>query len=168
MSSQDIVNEIIKESCVALFGDYSLALSPADPKEFTGSDGLLYCGVLGFTGDQMRGVLLLATTQEPLGRTSPTSDASLRGWIAELSNQLLGRVKNQLLRRGVTIHLSTPVVLRGQHLAPLPSVEIVPFAFKSEGGMVCVWFDSELVDGVEIATEAAPDESVSEGTGFFF
>jgi hypothetical protein len=152
---------------MALFEDYALPLARVREGAMRGAE-LLYCGVVGFTGDQMRGTLLLATSSEPLGRTSPTSDASLREWIAELSNQLLGRVKNRLIPRGVELHLSTPVVLRGQHIAPVSRAELIPFAFSCDGGYVCVWFDAELSAGVDLTQVSETEGLVVEGSTTLF
>ena len=170
MTNEQIIETVVSESCLSLFEDYALPLRRVrlGPGANQDDADLLFCGVVGFSGEQMRGTLLLATSKEPLGRTSPTTDASLREWIAELSNQLLGRIKNKLLARGVTLHLSTPIVLRGQHLAPLSRAELVPFAFTCDGGYVCVWFDAETKVGVDLSQEIDTEGLISEGTSTLF
>jgi CheY-specific phosphatase CheX len=168
MSNEQITDVLVREACISLFEDYGLPLTPADETNLAEQDGLLYCGVLGFSGDQLRGSMLLATSREPLDRTNPTQDGSFREWMAELANQLLGRVKNKLLRRNVAIFLSTPVVLRGQHLAPLPRAELLPMAFTCAGGMVCVWFDAEFAKGVVLSEMAETDDAMSEGASMMF
>ena len=166
-----IVESIVREACISLFKDYSLPIRSVRPGE-TGEmadDGFLYCGVIGFCGEQARGTLMLATSSEPLGRTSPVTDGSPREWIAELSNQLLGRIKSRLLRRGITVYVSTPVVFGGKHLAPLPRAELEPYSFASDDGLVCVWFDLELAAGVALAEESDDAEQpIDEGAGVMF
>jgi hypothetical protein len=104
-----------------------------------------------------------------LGRTNPTRGDSLKEWIAELANQLLGRIKTKLLRRSVTIHVSLPVVIRGKHLARVPSSELLPRIFASEGGMVYVWFDAEFAPSLDLSlVDDSVDESIGEGTGILF
>jgi hypothetical protein len=168
MGNDEVIESAVSDSCLSLFEDYALPLRRTDVSSLTSNAELLFCGVVGYSGEQMRGTLLLATSREPLGRTSPTTEGSLREWIAELSNQLLGRIKNKLLTRGVTLHLSTPIVLRGQHLAPLSRTELVPFAFACEGGAVCVWFDAELAPGIDLTTVVDTDGLASEGTSMLF
>ena len=168
MTNQEVVEAAVNDSCLSLFQDYALPLRRTHVQELPADSQLLYCGVVGYSGEQMRGTLLLATSREPLGRTSPTTDASLREWIAELSNQLLGRIKNKLLARGVTLHLSTPIVLRGQHLAPLSRTELIPFAFVCDGGQVCVWFDAEISAGVDLNTVVETTGLIEEGTSTLF
>lgn len=166
-ANDEVIERCVSESCFELFQDYALPL--ARVKEGALKDAeLLFCGVVGFTGEQMRGTLLLATSSEPLGRTSPMRDASLREWIAELSNQLLGRVKNKLLSHGVTLHLSTPVVLRGQQIAPLSRAELVPYLFACDGGYVCVWFDAEVLAGIDLTQTVSTEGLITEGSTTFF
>lgn len=169
MSKNDeVIERCVSECCLSLFEDYKLPLLRIREGDLHHGAPLLFCGVVGFSGDQMRGTLLLATSREPLGRTSPTTDASLREWIAELANQLLGRIKNRLVPRGVLLHMSTPVVLRGQHIAPVSRAELVPYAFACEGGTVCVWFDAEVVDGIDLTQEVAVEGVITEGTSTLF
>jgi CheY-specific phosphatase CheX len=168
MTNEDVIDEVVTSSCTSLFADYSLPLALVDLKTLAHEFEIAFCGIVGFTGDQMRGAVLLASSAEPLGRTLPSTDASLREWIAELSNQLLGRIKNKLIRHGVTLHMSTPTVLRGQHIAPISSTPIVPYTFSSGGGLVCVWIDVELVAGVDLTRLADVPDVVSEGSGFLF
>jgi len=168
VSNAEILESTVNEACISLFEDYSLPLRRTTSGDLVGESELLYCGVIGFSGEQMRGSLLLATSREPLGRTSPTSDASFREWIAELSNQLLGRIKNKLLPRGVTLHLSTPIVLRGQHLAPIPHADLIPFVFCCAGGYVCVWLDAEMSPGLDLSQVHQPDGLIGEGESMLF
>lgn len=169
MTNEEIIESLVSESCISLFSDYSLPLTRGDAKTDASEDtSLLYCGVVGFTGEQMRGAILLATTREPLGRTSPVNDTSFREWIAELSNQLLGRLKNKLMSRGVLLHMSTPVVLRGQHLTPLTANELKPLVFECEGGVVCVWMDAEIIGSVDLNVEQVDTGSIGEGEGMLF
>lgn len=169
MNNGTILDQLVSECCLSLFQDYSLPLEAADPVKLESGDELLYCGVLGFSGDLIRGTLMLATSEKPLGRTHPSGAESLRSWIAELSNQLLGRIKSRLLRHGVTLHLALPVVIRGKHLARIPSAELKPHAFICEGGLVCVWFDAELSPQLDL-TRLDEDAEVplGEGTGVLF
>jgi hypothetical protein len=168
MTNDEVIEQTVSEACISLFKDYSLPLQRAAARRLEGDSELVYCGIVGFSGEQMRGSVLLASSREPLGRTSPTNDASFREWIAELSNQLLGRVKNKLIPRGVTLHLSTPVVLRGQYLAPVPRVELVPLLFCCDGGYVCVWFDAELKEGIDLSQLQENAGMISEGDSVLF
>lgn len=168
MTNEEVIEQAVTSSCVSLFADYSLTLERVDAQALSNAFDIVFCGVVGFSGDQMRGTLLLATSSEPLGRTLPSSDASLREWVAELSNQLLGRIKNKLFSHGVTLHMSTPTVLRGQHMVPVSATPLTPYAFSCDGGVVCVWIDTELSPGVDLTQVSETPDVMSEGSGFLF
>jgi CheY-specific phosphatase CheX len=168
MTNEEIIELLACEACISLFSDYSLELRRVETVSWATDTELLFCVVVGFTGDQIRGSILLATTREPLGRTAPVNDTSFREWIAELANQLLGRIKNKLVRRGVVLHVSTPVVLRGVHLTPLTRTDLKPIVFDCDDGCVCVWLDAELVKGVDLTVIHEDAGVIVEGDGLLF
>ena len=168
MNSQQIVDNIASEACLSLFHDYSLTLQRADISGDDGARELVYCAVIGYSSEQMRGTLLLATSSEPLGRTAPVAGSSLREWIAELSNQLLGRVKTRLAERGVLLAISTPVVLRGSHLRPLTTQEVAPLTFVCDGGCVCVWMDAVLSPELDLSQVQTDCQVMGEGEAMLF
>lgn len=168
MTNEETIELLASDACITLFRDYSLELQRVESVARFADTELLFCVVIGFTGDQMRGSILLATTREPLGRTAPVSDTSFREWIAELVNQLLGRFKNKLVSRGVVLHVSTPVVLRGVHLTPLTRTELKPLVFDCDDGCVCVWVDAELMKGVDLSVVHEDAGVIPEGEGMLF
>jgi len=163
------LDRLVAENCLKLFADYKLDIQVREPGNSISAEQFLLCGIIGFTSKHMRGALVLATTREPLERTNPAANPSHRDWICELANQLLGRVKNQMLCRGVAIFASTPIALRGEHLSPILQQRLVAELFTADGGVVCVWMDCEFDEGFELPEsgefEAAP---VSEGEALLF
>lgn len=107
------------------------------------SDEVLYSGVMGFVGERVRGTCLLAAPKDTILSTAP-QDARPRDWVGELANQLVGRLKSKLMAHGVTIALSTPVVLSGVKLSPLPRSEVLPSVFDTPNGRVLVWLEVEV------------------------
>jgi chemotaxis protein CheX len=86
-------------------------------------------GVIGFTGADLRGTLLIATTFEIIARARPdelqkrllSKDSAadwimVRDWVGELTNQVLGRIKNRLRPHGVSFDVSPPTALSGPAL----------------------------------------------------
>lgn len=166
-NSQEIVDTIASEACLSLFSDYSLTLQRADATDDSSARDLVYCAVIGYSSEQMKGTLLLATSSEPLGRTAPVENSSRREWIAELANQLLGRIKSKLAERGVILAISTPVVLRGTHLRPLTAQELLPLIFVCDGGCVCVWMDASLSPELDL-TRIEECQVMGEGEALLF
>lgn len=170
--NQLTIEALTSVACTALFADYGMEVSEAaDP----GGNGTVhYCGIIGFTGDRVRGTLLLAMGEEALQRAMPpgteAGDSANRNWISELSNQLLGRIKNLLLRREAEVYLTMPLVLRGEHLSPLPREHSQGLHFESDVGPIRLWVDAEFIDGFALPTEdvEGSDEVPEEGEAMLF
>jgi hypothetical protein len=70
--------------------------------------------IVTFSGQAAGGTLVLASSPSVLRRSLPYEpDASvpvevLLDWCGELANQVLGRVKDRLVRHGATIYVGTP------------------------------------------------------------
>lgn len=140
------------ECCRELFGAYGLPLRQVDRDVFPLLDRLLYCSVMGFGGEKLRGALVLVSTVEPLESTHHGDAASRHDWIRELSNQLMGRVKNRLLPLGAEVLLATPAAISGKNLKLTPNVPSAVQAFEGGGGVVCAWIEYESCDGFELAS----------------
>lgn len=160
------VTEIIDSACQELFEAYGLplvAMKGIDKVPGT----LVLCGVMGFVGSNVRGACLLAGTTEPFEASRP-SNGALRDWVGELTNQLMGRVKLKLLRRGAEIALTTPIVLQGEHIAPLPRARLAPSIFSAPAGHVLVWLELETRQDFVLGPESDDQLEPSEGDALFF
>jgi len=152
---QRLVETSAQEACANLFEAYGVPLEPADPNASV-EDTLLFTAIIGFSGPGLRGTCILTSTERPLQRSNPAG-GSLRDWIAELVNQLVGRVKNLLLQRGAEVYVTTPVVIRGEHLAPLPRFVLKPQAFAAtDGGKVFLWVEVEADPGFQLSESPIP------------
>jgi len=140
------ISEIVRQACIDLFDYYEIALSPGAE-----AGTLSRCGVIGFGGHDLRGSLMLGCSDELL-RASSAED-----WLGELTNQLLGRVKNRLIQHDIALYASLPVVLRGEQIEPL-DVQSAGHLFSSQGGTVSVWFDARPRPGLTIAPMRASIE----------
>jgi CheY-specific phosphatase CheX len=144
------------EAGMALFLAYDVTLEPTELEEWRKHPQLNLVSVIGFAGKGVSGSLVLGATHEPLERSKP-SRSSERDWIAELANQLLGRIKNKVLRAGIEFYAMPPAVVSGSHLAPVASQpDFRPWVFATPGGVVCLWIE------VNAAPELEPDVSLLE------
>lgn len=146
-------------ACTELMQAYGVQLNPT--LGWGESDEVMFSGVMGFVGDSVRGTCLLAAPQGTVEAAAPRS-AAARDWVGELANQLVGRLKAKLMARGATIALSTPVVLRGVRLSPLPRTDVAPVVFESTAGKVLVWLEVEIEDGFQLGEERALKASEGE------
>ncbi len=169
LANKSNLDRLVADNCLKLFADYRLDMCAGATSELMVDRPFLLCGVIGFTSKHMRGALVLASTNEPLEQTSPDESTSHRDWICELANQLLGRVKNQLLSRKVEVYASTPIALRGEHLSPVLQQRLVAELFTANGGVVCVWMDCEFDADFVLPDSAVEDAApVPEGDMLLF
>ena len=115
------------ESCLKLFHDYNVQVTPGVASGRTG-EGMLYCGIVGFTAKGFRGSIVLSATSGPLEHSNPVKAASQRDWMAELANQLAGRMKNRMLPHNVDISVGIPVVPRVNTSSSRPAPSFVPWS----------------------------------------
>jgi CheY-specific phosphatase CheX len=139
-------------ACTELMQAYGVELISSDGWPET--DEVMLSGVMGFIGDNVRGTCLLAAEQVTIEAAAPPN-AVARDWVGELANQLVGRLKSKLMARGATIALSTPVVLKGVRLSPLPRTNVEPVIFASPAGRVLVWLEVEIEDAFQLGEQRA-------------
>ncbi len=159
------VSELTAACCVDLFAAYGVHLSPS-AAEFIDSQDVLLSGVIGFVGPELRGTCLLVANRSPIELSSPQKERS-RDWVGELTNQLVGRLKRKFLGFGLEVALTTPVVLSGLHLRPIPRRELSPRVFSTESGSIMVWVEVEAEPGFAFGPAIA-DQSSQEGDVLMF
>lgn len=156
-----------------LFAAYGLWLSLDAP----GGDGqpgaegappIHYLGVCGFGGTSFTGHVILGASEVVLTESNGTG-SSCEDWMAELANQLLGRIKNRLMRRGINVHRVPPIVVKGSCVALAGSHEgEIPLRLADGRTGVLIWVDSEpAVDPAPSSDEPA-EEVPSEGEVLLF
>jgi CheY-specific phosphatase CheX len=136
------IQAMAASAATELLDAYGVKVADAG-SDWAESDEVLFSGVMGFIGDRVRGTCLLAASKSTILATAPR-DARPRDWVGELANQLVGRLKSKLMAHGVTIGVSTPVVLSGVRLSPLPRSEVLPSVFETSSGRVLVWLEVEV------------------------
>lgn len=137
-------------------------------------DGFVMAFV-GFTGRELRGTLVLDASKALLERSYPagapgvtTADEDLCDWSGEITNLLLGQVKRELSGRGVTIQLSTPVVISSEAMCAHPSarpIESITHRFEAAGARARVRLDVAAEPNFALATQRPP--SLARGVDAF-
>ena len=74
-------------------------------------------GTISFAAPRFTGTLTLTVPVEVLKQMqeAPGSSPALKDWIREITNQLLGRLKNRLLRFQVVLQVGLPTSARGRN-----------------------------------------------------
>lgn len=163
IETQQLVENLAEESCLSLFEAYGVQLQHSNGvQEPTGDHSLT--GIIGFTGQGITGMCLVAASEGPLMASNPAS-GRLRDWVAELSNQLAGRLKHKLLAMGAEVYITTPIVLRATRIEPLPRRTLVPRTFKAADGTVALWVEVEITPEFQLTPG---EEPVAEGETLLF
>jgi hypothetical protein len=154
-------------ACQELFAAYAVELEPIR-QGWPGPDGdeRLISGSIGFVGRHLRGSCLLAATEGPIRASCPESGAA-RDWVGELTNQFVGRLKTKLLGRGVEVFVTTPIILSGVRIQPLPRGTLEPFVFVADSGRVMGWVEVQSDEHFEFCS-APPACSGAEGDVILF
>jgi len=169
--------QLAAAACKELFAGYGVTVRRADESENPISPEFFLCSIIGFTGRDVRGTLVLALTEELSGLSNPVAGAKSsattdrmiqRDWVGELSNQLLGQIKIELLRHGVEIYVNLPAVLQGQHLAPLPRSQLKPLKFTLADGAAAVWIELETREGFKIEAATREGDGPAPGDTLLF
>lgn len=125
-SRTTLLEKIVHEAAQDLAAAYGL-----DVPCTSDTDDEQLAAIIGFTSPGYRGSLVVSIPQRVLEQIrAPGTTAALSDWTAELSNQLLGRVKNRLLLHGPAINIALPVSIAGNALR-IGAVED-PRALRSE------------------------------------
>jgi hypothetical protein len=161
------IGSLGSSACVELFDAYGVSLQPLSGETgFRASDECIMSGVIGFVGKNVRGTCLLAGNDAPLEASCPPG-GQLRDWVGELANQLVGRLKRKLLARGVEVALTTPLVLSGVRLQPLPRGRLTPSVLRASQGDVLVWIEVDVDQGFSLGDEFTHD-AAAEGAVVLF
>jgi CheY-specific phosphatase CheX len=142
-----------------------------EPENAAPASDLVLAATLGFAGPSLNGTLAVAVPQPLLGLLSPlkqpTQKLSHGDWIAELANQLLGRVKNQLVAYGIDMRLGTPAVVEGRDLRlHATGNALIEHRLRCREILVCVWLDMVVSEDLRITK--TKDESADEGSVLLF
>lgn len=166
---QELLDRVAIDCCSALVPPAAATPVPVDADQPT----IELVAVIGFSGDQVRGAIGLCGSLEALRRTHPstvagetTSLSDLQDWIGESANQLLGRLKVQLQRYGVSMWMGTPLVLRGVSVTVATGESVRRYSLDTATGeQFTFWLDLQLDPGVVLphqppvqANEPAPGD----------
>jgi len=159
------LRDILARKANELFADYGVTCSPVTSDVESGHQ---LCGILGFTGDRVVGSVVISADPTAIADSNPIHDGATRGWVAELTNQLVGRFKNALLRCGVELAMSIPVVMTAKQIMPLPQTAVDPIRLDVGGGRLAIWLEVD-VDAELVLTEPSADTMMAaEGEALLF
>lgn len=172
MSNASILNKLLATATIELFEGYSysvkyagLTTHPPEQPEIA--------GVISFFGSELTGTLALATSKRLIDAKAAATPGvvSSTDWLAELANQLLGRLKHLLISQSATIYLGTPMSVTGRELAfsgTASTPESTFHVFQAAQGTILIWLDLEYVDGFEFHPNDDSEDGAAAGETILF
>jgi len=134
--------------------------------------------VIGYSSPEIKGSMTVISTKELLKQTHPNlqmgipvGEQEIEDWVGEISNQLLGRVKNKLLKFGTSVSMATPSILAGTSLASRSPREGSRIRFKcgSDLGSLGVVVDVIPAPGFKfIIVDSSNSATKKEGASILF
>lgn len=144
------IDTIIQSSTVELLHSYEVSVAPRGRSESEAhkvSHELV--GIIAFDTAEMAGRLTFAVPT-PVFRSTPQGRAqntTLADWTREVTNQLMGRIKNRLLQFQVKLRTHIPTVLSRAALERQTDLRASPhivYEFRALRGDVVVTVDRTL------------------------
>jgi hypothetical protein len=143
MSAKEVFDQAVTASITELFEARGIRIRSTH--ETTAS--IEYAATLGFSSDRVRGMIGLGMSPDTMHALMAKDDDALpagnaEDWLAESVNQLLGRLKNKLMRYGLLLSVALPTVLKGVRLQFLGSGSTLwTYGMQSDQGPFWVWLD---------------------------
>jgi hypothetical protein len=167
MSNKTVFDDLVVSCASELFAARGIEVRSADGSVAS----IEYAGTLGFSSDLMRGMIGMGMSPDTMQRLMSAdrhAGPSCNGedWLAESVNQLLGRLKNKLLRYGIVLSIALPTVLQGVRLQFLGtgSTSLWTYALRTDMGLFWVWLDVRSEQELVLTMLDDPDpEGTSEG-----
>ena len=168
MEPRDVAIATYLACLVELVGEYtgtkpaSRALSTGHPREDT-SD-LFYSTLVRFGEERVWGSSVLVANEASLSALAVGDVDDPVDWLGELNNQLVGRLKNRLLRSSVNLQVSPPVPVVGFVKDRGPTTGWV---VEWPSGRMTVYLGLSVTPGVTLADDDAT-EVAAEGSLILF
>lgn len=144
----ETIAALVDANARALFETYGAPLAQSDGV----STATTYAAIIGYSGRELSGSLCITTVPEVAAKTYGAEAPA--DWLGELANQLLGRLKTDLAKRGAEVFLTTPLVLKGYRLEVCANdedgIETVLQDYQSEEGPVRVMLQYEFKQGCNL------------------
>lgn len=166
MSTQAWLDSVVVESLRDQFPEASVS------EQSTEAAPSHLVGLIAFQGERGKGVLGIVACSGSLEDSAPDIgglDLDHEDWIGEMANQALGRIKRELGQRGVALHASLPVVLRGAGIRVNGGDSVRSYVVRRSPHVLNVWIDLTPFESTEpTRTEGADEGALRGGDTLFF
>jgi hypothetical protein len=129
-----------------------------------------YVSILSATGEKIRLLSTLSIDESLLASMHPArepklSQRKLEDWCRELNNQLMGRVKNKLLRVGCEVMTGLPSLITGTDVSAVapPELDFREYFFASAQGRLESTLAMLLAPDLVLAAAPGAEQIMREG-----
>ncbi len=175
MDAQTSLKKCLVDAITEFFRDCGIESAPADEATPTRTESVTEVGsMVGFRGEQVHGGLALVAPRALVVATLPVPsdeariDVQLRDWSGEMTNQLLGRLKNKLTACALDFEIGTPASFLATrfHFALQPAADGVASACLVSSTGARVFLDCSL--RILPRKEDSHSQSLAEGEVIVF
>lgn len=169
----EVIQASVAEATIEMFADQGVSGVDAFGSNERFLTDQSTAAVIGFTSDAVRGSMVInvdtsmaiATRPVELGPISADDVDAIQDWTGELSNQLLGRAKNKVVRYGELLAMSTPMALSARDLQWKPGNATHKFQmfFESSSGRLLVLVAMSVDDDRTLCLQSNDEDSAAEG-----
>lgn len=153
-SARQILDITVQCCTVELFRAHGVVVAPAGTSTKTGPEGRGHfdpIGVVTFSNAKASGVLMLSLAEPVYGLLSPPVAAAGHAQndaLRELTNQLIGRIKNRLMQFQLVLRIGLPSTMREQGLRRqlAASPPLGSYAFRTLRGEVLVTLNGNFTN----------------------
>ena len=148
------------------------------PGQMDSSVNVTYASVIGYSGDQVKGSMVISCERELLDKSHPNhamgmpvGDPEIIDWIGEIANQMLGRIKNKLSSAGVKFAMGTPTTVTGKSMQITPPKDCFALSLVYKGPMkdFQIYLLTVIEPSVTLkAVESSAATTASEGASILF
>ena len=175
------LKKLLEESALELaastdgLSDYQLVSGQAS--EETGQAQVEYASVLGFSGDLIKGSLVLACNKTLLEKSHPNiamempvGEPEVLDWVGEIANQLLGRLKNKIAAAGIKFSMSTPTNMCGKSMQVTTPKDghALGLCYKGSHGDLVIHLSTVIDASVNFDAVVNNSQVASEGGAILF
>jgi hypothetical protein len=172
LATPGAIDALVQAALVELFDAYGVALDPTPctaPVKFHE-----VAAAIGFTRAAADGdscpdgwlTLSMPSSVFTLVKDDAACSSGRDDWAKELTNQLMGRIKNRLLQLGATVQIGLPVICSTSEHSPHTSTTSLTYMGATMGGDVLVTLEG-MPEESELSG-VAPEGVALEGDAIFF
>jgi CheY-specific phosphatase CheX len=166
-----VFDEKIEECSLAMMKSYGKTLTYTAEKHGNRVQMDDHAAIIGYSGGGIPSGSITLWISSALLTQTISDDADLVDWLSELSNQLLGRILNQLQSYGIELNQSTPVVVNSDMLEIKFSGRHTKHYYFTDGPdniQMVVFFDASFNPTYQVHCMPSESATLSEGESIIF